>query len=109
MVQGNSGPIVIQPGDSFSFAFTTTALFNAGTVVNTVSVAGHDDENTPVSGEDSHTLIVSDATPAIAVQKSGPATIAEGNTATYGFTITNTSPASNDPVTVTSVVDNFLD
>src|SRR4029453_1770978 len=93
---------------TFTFSFTTTAVLNAGTVVNTVSVTGHDDENSPASGQDSHTLTVTNVTPTITVDKTAPATMAEGNTVTYGFAITNTSPASTDPVTITSVVDSVL-
>jgi hypothetical protein len=36
------------------------------------------------------------------------AAVREGEPATYAFTIRNTSPASTDPVTVTSVVDTLL-
>src|SRR5262249_15801655 len=46
--------------------------------------------------------------PTITVDKTGPTTIPEGTTATYGFTITNTSSASTDPVTITSVIDTTL-
>src|SRR5262249_46627662 len=106
--QGHSGPIVLAPGQSFSFNFTTVTAFNTGTVVNTVTVGGHDDENTPASAQDSHTLTVTNVAPTIAVDKTGPATIAEGSAATYGFTITNTSTADTEPVTITSVVDDVL-
>jgi sugar lactone lactonase YvrE len=42
------------------------------------------------------------------VRRVGAAANPEGGTATYTFTITNTSPAATDPVTVTSVVDTLL-
>src|SRR5262249_52932124 len=87
---------------------TTTTALTTGTVVNTVTVSGVDDEGDPASATDSHTLNVADVPPGISVDKSGPATVAEGQTATYSFTITNTSLASTDPVTVTSVVDDKL-
>src|SRR5262249_49280241 len=79
-----------------------------GTVVNLVTVNGHDDEDTPATAADSHTLMVTDVAPTSAVDKTGPATGAEGSTATYGFTITNTSAARTDPATITSVVDEKL-
>ena len=34
--------------------------------------------------------------------------VREGEPATYTFTVTNTSPASTDPVTVTGVTDTLL-
>src|SRR5262249_31956226 len=102
------GPIVLAQGRTFSFNVTTAAALNAGTVVNAVSVTGHDDENSPASAQDSHTLTVTDVAPSITVNKAGPATVAEGNTVTYAFTISNTSEASTDPVTVTNVVDDVL-
>src|SRR5262249_5408760 len=83
---------------------TTTADLNAGTVTNTVTVSGHDDEDTPTSASDMATVIVTNVTPSITVDKTGPTTIAEGSTVTYNFTITNTSTASTDPVTITSVI-----
>ena len=77
-------------------------------MTNTVTVTSRDDENTAASAQDSHTLVVSDAAPALAVDKSVPATIPEGQAATYTFTIRNTSLASDEPITVTSVIDNIL-
>src|SRR5262249_14583837 len=108
VAQGHSGAIVLGQGQSFTFSYTTTPPLNAGTVVNTVTVGGSDDEGDPASTTDSHTLTVTDVAPSIAVAKTGPTTIAEGDTATFNFTITNTSVASTDPVTVTSVVDDVL-
>src|SRR5262249_49179861 len=108
VAQGHSGAIVLGQGQSFTFSYTTTPPLNAGTVVNTVTVGGSDDEGDPASTTDSHTLTVTDVAPSIAVAKTGPTTIAEGDTATFNFTITNTSVASTDPVTVTSVVDDKL-
>src|SRR5262249_41380727 len=108
VAQGNSGPIILAPGDAFTFSFTTTTALNAGTVLNTVSVSGHDDENTPATANDTATVIVTDVVPTIAVAKSGPTSVPEGSTVTYAFTITNTSSASTDPVTITSVIDDVL-
>jgi uncharacterized repeat protein (TIGR01451 family) len=105
LAQGHSGPIVLTPAQSFAFGASTPTALNAGTVVNTASVAGHDDEGTPASASASYTLVVGDAAPALTVAVTGPATALPGATPTYVFTITNTSPASTDPVTITSVVD----
>ena len=106
--QGHAGPIVLNQHDSLAFTFTTASVLNSGPVINTVTVVGYDDENSPAMADDSHTLVVVGSAPSILVDKSGPATVAEGNTATYTFTVTNTSPAATDPVTLTSVVDDVL-
>ena len=57
--------------------------------------------------QDSHTLTVANVVPTITVDKA-VTNINEGNTATYSYTITNTSTASTDPVTITSVIDDVL-
>src|SRR5262249_27665359 len=106
--QGHVTPIILVPGASFTFNFTTLTEQDAGTITNVVTVSGHDNENTPASASDNATVIVTNVAPSITVAKTVPATIAEGNTATYSFTIKNTSPADTDPVTITSVVDNVL-
>src|SRR5207245_518871 len=52
-----------------------------------------------------------DVTPSISIGKSHSGTINEGTsgqTITYHFTVTNTSTASTDPVTVTSLTDTVL-
>ena len=108
-IQANGGnPIVLASGASFTFTYTTALVLNAGTVSNTVNVLGVDDENSQAAAQDGHTLTVADVAPSIAVDKNGPTTLPEGQTATYSFTITNTSTAVTDPVTITSVVDNVL-
>ena len=90
VAQGNTGAIVLVQNQTFTFT-VATAVLNAGTVSNTVTVTGRDDEFSPVSATDSATLLVANVAPAITVDKSGPSSIVEGNTATYSFTITNTS------------------
>src|SRR5262249_35587609 len=67
-----------------------------------------DDEGTLATASDTATLVVTNLTPSITVEKSGPDTIVEGNTITYTYKITNTSPASTDPVTIDSIVDSIL-
>src|SRR5262249_3137005 len=85
LAQGNSGSIVLDQNASFTFSFTTTTALNAGPVTNTVTVSGRDDENTPTSDTDTATVTVTNVTPTLAVVKSGPLTIDEGSTVTYGF------------------------
>ena len=57
---------------------------------NTVTATGHDDEDTPVSDTDDHSIAATDVAPVITVTKDGPATIAEGGAnVVYHFALTN--------------------
>ena len=108
-IAANGGnPIVLAPGAFFSFDYTTLTALNAGTVTNVVTVSGQDDENTTASATDTATLTVANVAPSLTIDKTASATIVEGNTVTYSFTITNTSTASTDPVTINSISDNVL-
>jgi hypothetical protein len=104
-------PIVLASGASFSFDYNPPGdlVLNAGdTEHNTVTVIGHDDENTSVTDTDDHTITATNAPPVIDIVKSGPATVVEGGEdVVYHFTITNNS-GQTDPVTVTSLGDNVL-
>ena len=99
---------MLAPGAFFSFDYTTLTALDAGTVVNVVTVSGQDDENTTTSATDTATLTVANVTPSLSIAKTAPASIVEGNFATYTFLITNTSTASTDPVTITQVFDDVL-
>ena len=70
LAQGNTGPIVLAPGASFSFDYTTLTVLNAGTVVNVVTVSGLDDENTTTSATDTATLVVANVNPSLSIDKS---------------------------------------
>src|SRR5205823_4890887 len=74
---------------------------------NVVTVTGKDDEQTSTQAESQHTIHFGNVAPVITIDKVGPGTINEGQTATYSFTITNGS-VSTDTVTITSVVDDKL-
>src|SRR5205823_4089338 len=53
----------------------------------------------------------SDVTPTVSITKSHTGTIQEGTSGqqiVYHFTVSNTSPASSDPVTVTGLADTLL-
>lgn len=108
LVLGNTGPIVLAQGASFTFSYSTMTVLNAGTIIGVVTVSGRDDEETAASASDSHTLSVSSEAPVITVVVDGPAAISEGTSAAYSCTIVNASPASTDPVTITSVVDDLF-
>ncbi|MDV6342373.1 DUF11 domain-containing protein [Nitrosomonas sp. Is24] len=61
LVANGGNPIVLNPDESFTFTYTKTGvdLSNVGTLVNKVTVNGHDDENTAVSDTDTATVIKS--------------------------------------------------
>src|SRR5262249_23089587 len=78
---------------------------------NTVTVNAADDEGDPASANASDTATYQDVTPSISITKSHTGTLNEGTAGqalTYSFTMTNTSTASTDPVTVTSLSDTVL-
>src|SRR5258708_6907994 len=75
-----------------------------------VTAAGHDDEGTSVSATATATVTYTGVAPAIQVVKSAtPTTVSEGGvgnqTVTYTYAVTNASPASTDPLTLVSLID----
>ncbi|MBA1145253.1 hypothetical protein, partial [Mesorhizobium neociceri] len=83
---------------------------NAGSIVNTVVVHGHDDDSTDdVTATDDATVTVKDVAPSIAIEKTAdPTSIDEGSATdvTYTYEVTNTSAAGAfDPLTLTALVD----
>src|SRR5207249_8902 len=67
--------------------------------------------NTAAGASASDSATYQNVNPTISITKSHSGTINEGTAAqvlTYSFTVTNTSPASTDPVTVTSLTDTVL-
>jgi hypothetical protein len=115
-VATNGGnPIVLAPNASFTFTSSTTApVQNAGaSFTNLVTASGHDDEGDSTTAQASATINYTDVAPAITVSKTASVTsVSEGGvgsqSVTYTYTIKNTSSASTDPVTITSVVDDKL-
>src|SRR6185436_8627260 len=111
-VAANGGSAVLAPGAFATFTFTQTVTTgNVGaTFVNTVNVSGHDDEGSTASDTASATVSYTNVLPTIDIAKSVlPTSVSEGGigsqSVTYTYTVTNTSPATTDPVTVTSLVD----
>ncbi len=108
----NGNSAVLAAGASLTFTETVTVpVQNAGTTYdNTVNVAAHDDDNDPATASASASVSYTDVTPAIMVTKQASVPSVEeggvGNqSVTYTYTITNTSMASTDPVTVTAIGD----
>ncbi len=106
---------VLAPGASCSFeVLVTLPAANAGTsVVNLFTATATDDENNSVSDDDDVTVTYTDVAPAIQVTKDVvPTAVSEGGVGshdvTYTYQVTNSSPASTDPLTITSLVDSVL-
>ncbi len=121
-IAANGGSAVLAPGASLTFTYQSDAplTLNAdGSLVNTISVDGHDDENSPASASDTATVTAAAGAPSLSVEKlvdadndqvfhdseqvdEGVATIV-----TYQVTIQNTSN-SQDPVTLTAIADDQI-
>jgi len=101
-------PQLLNPGQGFSCAFNQTITGNAGdNVPDTVIASGEDDEGTPVEAEDDEVVSLVDVEPSIEVLKvASPITLTEpGGVFSFTVFVTNTSVASTDPVTITSLID----
>src|SRR5438067_1227912 len=105
---GNSN--VLGSGASVTFTVSQALpLANAGaSYTNVVTVHGGDDECNPTSDSASATASYADVRPRLALSKAvSPASLSEGGvgvqSVTYTYTVTNTSPASTDPVTIPSL------
>lgn len=107
---GDDGDGLLELGETWTYTLTIVVPpGNAGsTHVNTVTATGTDDEGSIATGTDIESIGYTNSNPSIVVDKVGPVSIVHGQTATYTFTITNTSPAITDPVTITAVVDDQL-
>ena len=121
----NGDSAVLAPGAFVTFTINNVSLtLDDGTpgpdpFVNTVTVTAADDEGTAASDTDTATITVTDVAPAITIVKSVDAngdtvfndseTANEGaRTVDYEFTVTNTSPSSTDPLTVSAFADPTL-
>ncbi|MFC3324453.1 beta strand repeat-containing protein [Mesorhizobium cantuariense] len=105
------GDYQVDSDETWTFNATVNiAAHNAGSIVNTVVVHGHDDDSlTDVTANDTATVTVTDVAPSIAIEKTADTiSIDEGASGdvTYTYKVTNTSPAGAlDPLTLTSLVD----
>jgi hypothetical protein len=113
---GNTAPIVLQSGDSFSFSFDRDLELNVGeTHVNVMTVVGTDDEGTTATAQDNHTVTATDVSPVITVIKGseegldlvGTVGEREGGAVTFPVAITSQS-VSTDPVTITAIMDKVV-
>jgi uncharacterized repeat protein (TIGR01451 family) len=107
--QGDCGvpQTMIQPGASYSCAFTATVDSNASeSETDTVTVTAEDDEGSTDQDTASATVTTSNRQPVISVSKTvSPTAVGEpGGEVTFTVVVTNES-VSSDPVTVTGMVD----
>ena len=109
----NGNSAVITDGQSVSFDVVySVPVANANTLINnTVTVNVQDDEGDATSANAHDSVSYGDVLPSVTISKSHTGTISEGTagqTITYHFTVTNSSAATTDPVTVSSLSDSVL-
>src|SRR5207253_474483 len=107
------GRAVFACNASVTFSVNYTApVANAGVVIaNTVTVNAADDEGDSAGASANDSVTYQDVTPSISITKTHTGTINEGTAGqvlTYSFTVSNTSTATTDPVTVSSLSDSVL-
>ena len=95
--------------ETYTCTFTEFIAGNVGEDHNNVAtVVASDNEGNEDTEDDDADVTITNATPMVAVEKDGPATIDEGgDDATYDITITNNS-VSTDPLTITSINDDMF-
>ncbi|OZG72945.1 hypothetical protein BTA51_13370 [Hahella sp. CCB-MM4] len=96
--------------DTYSCQFTVALSGNANDVeTDTVTATGTDTNGYSLSGSDSATVTLLDSLPNLEVIKTATPTqlLEPGGLVTFSVTVNNTSPASSDPVTLNSLVDNI--
>lgn len=97
--------------DTYTCQYTVTLNGNAyDTVTDTVTAGGTDTYGNTLSGDSEETTAtILDSPPSLDVTKSAsPTQLPEpGGPVTFSVTVSNTSAASSDPITLNSLVDNF--
>ena len=86
-------PQTIQPGDTYTCAFSAFVAGNAGdTETDVVTASGTDDDGAPVTDSDDATVTVTGVAPAITVTKTAsPSTVPEpGGDVTFTVVVDNT-------------------
>ena len=98
---------LLDKGESWIYTATVSLDRNAGTVTNTATVTGHDDENNQATDSDDATVTINDLKPVITLVKSAdPTNVDEGSSNTITYTYTLTSQSNHlDPLTIDSLID----
>jgi hypothetical protein len=111
----NGGSATIPYAGSVTFSVTETVpTQNAGTTyTNTINVKAADDESDPANSSASATISYTDVTPSLSATSSTNVPSVPADTPNeqviYTYKVTNTSPATTDPVTISSISDNSGD
>ena len=98
----------LQPGQTYTCSFTASFTGVGGQrQTDIITVTAVDDENTPVTSTSTATIELTNVPPTIDVTKTAsPASrVVPGGDFTFTMRVVNTS---NEPVTVTSIVDNVF-
>ena len=102
---GNIGGI-----DTYSCEFTVFVAGNAGDIeTDIVTAIGTDSRGNNISGSDDETITITDVLPDITVLKiANPTELLEpGGNVSFSVTVTNSSLASSDLLTINSLIDNI--
>ena len=115
VITGGDADPLLEIGETWTYTVNNVVVpaQNAGTTfINSATVTATDNESTPANDTDQATVTYGngDGDPAITVEKTvEPTAVAEGGvdgqTVTYTYVLTNTSDASTDPLTLTSLLD----
>jgi hypothetical protein len=103
---------LLQNTETWLFNYTVNdVVLNAGeTRTNIGTVAAQDDEGNPAGDTDDHTVTGQDVDPTLNIDKVASVTQVQAGkdtSVTFTYTLTNTSPASTDPITITHLVDDM--
>ena len=111
-VSGDDGDELLEQGESWVFNYTVNGVvLNAGeTRTNIATVTAKDDEDNIVDDDDDAVVTGEDVDPTMNIEKVASLTQVQAGAdtlVTFTYTVTNTSPASTDPITITYLVDDM--
>jgi hypothetical protein len=106
---GDDGDYVLELGEIWNFSYTIEDVVeNAGWTNTNIVTAVGESKNLQVSDFDDATVTAVNVDPGVEVTKVGSVNQVEDiGQVTYTYTVTNTSSASTDPLTLVSLVDDM--
>jgi LPXTG-motif cell wall-anchored protein len=96
----------LDPGQTYSCAFTVEVFGDPGTYANTVTGSGFDDDQNPVTDDGEATVEITDVLPSITVDKSADPGMLDAPGGDVEFTVVVTNDSS-EAVTITSLEDDI--